>query len=75
MSLSDCQFIELPEIASARGHLTFVEVGNHTSFNIKRVYCLYDVPGGAGREGHAHKTLHPGLKAMGIARGHERSTP
>ena len=33
-------------------------------FNIKRIYCLYDVPGGAERGGHAHKNLHQLIVAM-----------
>ena len=33
-------------------------------FDIKRVYYLYDVPGGAERGGHAHKELHQLIIAM-----------
>ncbi|WP_144373410.1 sugar 3,4-ketoisomerase [Vogesella urethralis] len=57
MPLSDCKLIELPKIADPRGNLTFVENGNHIPFDIKRIYYLYDVPGGAERGGHAHKEL------------------
>ncbi len=52
-----CKIIELPKIADRRGNLTFIEENNHVSFNIKRVYYLYDVPGGESRGGHAHKRL------------------
>jgi dTDP-4-dehydrorhamnose 3,5-epimerase-like enzyme len=58
MSLGDCQIIELPKIVDSRGNLTFVEGGNHIPFDIKRVYYLYDVPGGATRAAHGHKALH-----------------
>jgi dTDP-4-dehydrorhamnose 3,5-epimerase-like enzyme len=58
MPLSDCRIIELPKITDTRGNLTFVEGGNHIPFDIKRVYYLYDVPGGADRGEHAHKSLH-----------------
>ena len=47
----------LPKIADRRGNLTFIENNNHIPFEIKRVYYLYDVPGGESRGGHAHKTL------------------
>jgi len=57
MTLKDCQIIELPRIGDPRGNLTFIEGGNHTPFDIKRVYYLYDVPGGAARGGHAHKKV------------------
>ena len=56
--------IELPKIHDPRGNLTFVEGGRHIPFEIKRVYYLYDVPGGASRAGHAHRTLEQLLVAM-----------
>ncbi len=64
VSLSDCQLIDLPKIVDARGNLTFIEGGRHVPFDIKRVYYLYDVPGGAERGGHAHKDLHQLIIAM-----------
>ena len=64
MSIQDCRLIELPRVPDARGNLTFVESGRHVPFDIKRVYYLYDVPGGASRAGHAHKHLQQVLIAM-----------
>jgi hypothetical protein len=64
MKLNDCKLIDLPKIADPRGNLTFVEGGRHIPFEIKRVYYLYDVPGGAARGGHAHKALHQLIVAM-----------
>ncbi len=57
MRLSDCRIIDLPKILDHRGNLTFMESNQHVPFDIKRVYYLYDVPGGARRGGHAHKRL------------------
>jgi dTDP-4-dehydrorhamnose 3,5-epimerase-like enzyme len=57
MSIENCNLISLPKISDPRGNLSFIEGTNHISFNIKRVYYLYDVPGGAVRGGHAHKEL------------------
>lgn len=57
MSLSDCKIIDLPKIEDRRGNLTVIEGNNHIPFEIKRVYYLYDVPGGETRGGHAHKKL------------------
>ncbi len=45
--------IKLPKIKDLRGNLTFLEENNHIPFPIKRVYWLYDVPGGENRGGHA----------------------
>ena len=54
--LNDVKKIELPKILDSRGNLSFVESENHIPFKIKRVYCIYDVPGGEIRGGHAYKS-------------------
>jgi dTDP-4-dehydrorhamnose 3,5-epimerase-like enzyme len=64
MALNDCIIIELPKITDPRGNLTFVENGKHLPFDIRRVYYLYDVPGGSERGGHAHKDLSQLIIAM-----------
>jgi len=64
MAISDCHQIDFPKIHDPRGNLTFIEGGRHIPFEIKRVYYLYDVPGGATRAGHAHKTLQQVLIAI-----------
>ncbi len=58
MSSKNCQIIELPKIADPRGNLTFIEENKHIPYDIKRVFFLYDVPGGENRAGHALKTCH-----------------
>lgn len=55
MPLSDCRLIDLPKIYDPRGNLTFIEENRHIPFNIKRIFYLYDVPGGEERAGHALK--------------------
>ena len=57
MTLSNCKIIDLPKVTDRRGNLTFIEENRHIPFGIKRVYYLYDVPGGETRGGHAHKRL------------------
>jgi len=64
MSVKDCKIIELPKITDPRGNLSFIEGGEHIPFDIKRVYYLYDVPGGSDRGSHAHKNLHQFIVAM-----------
>lgn len=63
-TITDCKIIELPKIEDRRGNLTFIEENQHIPFEIKRVYYLYDVPGGSERGGHAHKDLHQLIIAM-----------
>lgn len=64
MPLDECRIIELPKITDTRGNLSFIEGGRHVPFDIKRVYYLYDVPGGADRGAHAHKGLQQFIIAM-----------
>lgn len=47
--------INLPKIVDPRGNLSFFENGNQIPFDIKRVYWIYDVPGGEERGSHAFK--------------------
>ena len=51
----DAKIIDLPKIPDDRGNLSFVESGNHIPFEIRRVYWIYDVPGGETRGGHAYR--------------------
>src|SRR5947209_1236656 len=64
MNIEKCRIIELPRITDPRGNLTFIETGRHIPFDIRRVYYLYDVPGGGERGGHAHKELQQLIVAM-----------
>ena len=64
MLIDKCRLIRLPKISDPRGNLTFIEGGRHVPFDIKRVYYLYDVPGGSERGGHAHKELQQLIIAM-----------
>lgn len=64
MSIGNCKIIEFPRINDSRGNLSFIEGNRHVPFDIKRIYYLYDVPGGATRAGHAHKMLEQVIIAI-----------
>lgn len=49
------EIIQLPKFCDQRGNLSFVEIFNQIPFEIKRVYWIYDVPGGESRWGHGYK--------------------
>lgn len=55
-SIKLIQLISLPKIHDPRGNLSFIEDRMHIPFKIKRVYWIYDVPGGEIRGSHAFKT-------------------
>lgn len=58
-SVYDCTIIELDKHHSDRkGNLSVVQNGSTVPFDVKRVYYLYDVPGGESRGSHAHKELN-----------------
>jgi len=56
-SVYDCVILPLNKIHNRAGNITIVEGQINLPFDIKRIYYLYDVPGGEGRGGHAHKEL------------------
>jgi hypothetical protein len=64
MAIADCRMIDLPKVNDQRGNLTFIEGGRHVPFEVRRVFYLYDVPGGSSRAGHALKTCHQFLIAV-----------
>jgi len=62
--MNKVELINLPKIEDFRGNLSFIEGDNHIPFEIKRVYWIYDVPGGQTRGGHAYKNLHEFIIAL-----------
>ena len=58
------RIIDFPIVHEPRGKLSFIEGERQIPFPIKRVYYLYDVPGGAVRGGHAHKDLQQVIIAL-----------
>jgi len=56
--IHSCNVEEMTKIHNRAGNITIVQNGDFLPFDIKRVYYLYDVPGGSERGGHAHKDLH-----------------
>ncbi len=57
-SIYDCSLIHLVKIRNFNGHITPVNNNQDIPFDVKRVFYLYDVPGGETRGCHAHKELH-----------------
>ena len=74
------KIIDLPKITDPRGNLTVAESMKNVPFDIKRVYWVYDVPGGECRGGHAHKKLKQMVIALSgsfhvtLDNGKERET-
>ena len=62
-SVHDCRVVDLGKIENDRGNLTVVQSLETVPFDIKRVFYLYDIPGGEARGAHAHKECHQFLVA------------
>ncbi len=56
--IHNCNVVDLEKIHNPAGNITIYQNGSHMPFDVKRIYYLYDVPGGSERGGHAHKGLH-----------------
>ncbi len=59
----DCKVVDLGKCHQIKGNITVIENKKNIPFETKRVYYLYDVPGGESRGGHAHKNLYQLLVA------------
>jgi len=64
-NIEDCRLLELEINHRIKGNITVIENRKLVPFDIKRVYYLYDVPGGVDRGGHAHKELSQLIIAAG----------
>ncbi len=56
-NLDQCKIVQLQKIERPQGNITAVSGKDDIPFDIRRVYYLYDVPGGSQRGGHAHREL------------------
>ena len=60
----DCSIVNLSKINTHSGNITVVENGGNIPFEVKRIYYLYDIPGGEERGGHAHFELEQYIIAV-----------
>lgn len=62
-SVYECNLLHLKQIGDRNGHITTVNNNVELSFAVKRIFYLYDIPGGESRGAHAHKECHQFLVA------------
>lgn len=60
----DCSLIHLSQLGDRNGHITVVHNKKEIPFDIKRIFYLYDIPGGESRGAHAHILCHQFLVAV-----------
>lgn len=56
--IQNCNVLELTKIHNTAGNITIIQNDDILLFDVRRVYYLYDIPGGSERGGHAHKALY-----------------
>jgi len=54
----DCNIINLNKIGDRNGHISVLTNNIEVPFSVKRIFYLYDIPGGESRGAHAHKVCH-----------------
>jgi len=57
-TIHDCKKVLLPKVSNPAGNLTAIQQTKDVPFPIKRLYYLYDIPGGQERGAHGHKNLN-----------------
>lgn len=62
--INQCKLITFDKHHHPNGNLSVVENGSPVPFDIKRVFYIYDVPGGEERGGHSHKELQQVILAI-----------
>jgi len=64
VTVKDCKLVSLPKIQNRSGNITFLENSNKMLFDTKRIFYLYDIPGGESRGAHAHIECHQFIIAV-----------
>lgn len=60
----DCSIVSVPTVGQRAGNISIIDNAKSTlPFETKRVFYLYDIPGGESRGAHAHKECHQFLIA------------
>ncbi|CAA9200641.1 sugar 3,4-ketoisomerase [Flavobacterium collinsii] len=62
-SVFECNLLYLKQIGDRNGHITAINNDIDLPFATKRIFYLYDIPGGESRGAHAHKQCHQFLVA------------
>lgn len=54
----DCDLLQFPKIANRAGNITPITNSVEIPFDVKRIFYIYDIPGGESRGAHAHRECH-----------------
>jgi hypothetical protein len=60
----DCSICAMPKHQNRAGNISVVENYSNVPFAVKRVFYIYDIPGGESRGAHSHRKCHQFLIAV-----------
>jgi hypothetical protein len=64
VTVSDCSVIDLGRHQSRAGNISIIENNKNLPFDVKRIFYIYDIPGGESRGAHSHKECHQFIVAV-----------
>jgi len=64
ITVFDCSVVELGKLANRAGNISIIENNAGLPFDVKRLFYIYDIPGGEDRGAHAHRECHQFLIAV-----------
>ncbi len=64
VTVNDCSVIDLDRNKNRAGNISIIENNSDFPFEVKRVFYIYDIPGGEDRGAHAHRECHQFLVAV-----------
>lgn len=64
INVFECDILHLKQLGDRNGHITAINNNVEVPFAVKRIFYLYDIPGGESRGAHAHKECHQFLVAV-----------
>jgi len=64
VTVNDCSVIDLDRNKNRAGNISIIENYSNFPFEVKRIFYIYDIPGGEDRGAHAHRECHQFLVAV-----------
>jgi hypothetical protein len=58
VTVFDCPVIDLGRFQNRAGNISIIENNGSFPFEVKRVFYIYDIPGGESRGAHSHRECH-----------------
>jgi hypothetical protein len=64
VTVTNCRLIDLGKHHKRAGNISIIENNVDLPFEVKRVFYIYDIPGGESRGAHSHRECHQFIVAV-----------